>query len=107
MSEFFFILFRTRARVPSYETDHIKEFLAEWLDAAKTREEFDDDLLTFIIQLSFLANHGQQFELRSALAQIKGRGKKSACFSFVENARSARIAGFARSIDAFVRGSNE
>ncbi|WP_145972454.1 SMEK domain-containing protein [Mesorhizobium sp. M5C.F.Ca.ET.164.01.1.1] len=105
VSKLFFILFRTRAHVPSYETDPIKEFLAAWTDAAATREDFDDDSLTFVIQLSFLANPGQQYELRSTLAQIKGRGKKSACFSFVENARSARIAGFARSIDAFVGAS--
>ncbi|KQU74714.1 hypothetical protein ASC75_20290 [Aminobacter sp. DSM 101952] len=102
VSELFYILFRTRAYVPSYEANPIEEFLAAWLDAAATDKGFDDDHLAFVIQLSILAKVGQQFELRSTLAQIKGRGRNPACFSFVENARSARIAGFARSINAFV-----
>lgn len=105
VSKLFFILFRTRARVPSFEKDPIKEFLAAWLEAVKTAEDLDEDYLTFVIQLSFLANPGQQFELRSALAQIKGRGKMSACFSFVEKARSERIVSFARSIVAFMGAS--
>ncbi|WP_412064683.1 SMEK domain-containing protein [Rhizobium sp. SYY.PMSO] len=101
VSELFFILFRTRRYVPSYEENPIKNFVASWLEAAATKEDLSESYLIFVLQLAFLASADQQFEVRSILARLKGSGKYENCFSFVEQSRSGRIADYARSIVAF------
>jgi regulator of RNase E activity RraB len=101
VSKLFFILFRTQAYVPSYERNPIKEFVASWLEAAAEKDELNEGVLIFMLQLAFLASADQQFELRSILARLKGGGKYESCFSFVEQSRSDSIADYARSIVAF------
>lgn len=99
-----FAMFRTQASARRWGEDPIKDFLRAWLEDP-TPDDGEDLYLIFVIQLAFLADYGLRFEVKSELEQIKGRGKNTACFGFVENARSSDISTFAKSIDAFVGAS--
>lgn len=95
---FFYHLFNTRAHVPSFERDAIKDFLSSWNKNIGVKEDFDD-MLVFVIQLSFLADAGLKYDLRETLDAIRASGEFEHCFAFVEQAKCGRMAAFARAIE--------
>lgn len=95
---FFYFLFNTRAHVASFERDAIKDFLSSWNKDFGVKEELDD-LLVFVIQLSFLADAGLKYDLRETLDAIRAGGEFEDCFAFVEQAKCGPMAAFARAIE--------